>query len=58
MNFKALFFVAALFVLLFALIKYMGWHMTEVIFILVLGVIFIGGGIWLYKRMYSDDGDF
>lgn len=41
--------------LIFTLYNFLGWSVMQIMILLLIGAIFVGGSIWGYKQMYHED---
>lgn len=40
---------------IFALYSLLGWSVMQIMVLLLMGAVFVGGSIWGYKKMYHED---
>ncbi|BFM14100.1 hypothetical protein R50073_02830 [Maricurvus nonylphenolicus] len=41
--------------LVFTLYNLLGWSVMQIMVLLLIGAVFVGGTIWGYKQMYHED---
>jgi hypothetical protein len=55
-TFKTVLFISlSIGTLIFVTFSLLGWSVKEVLILLLIGLFFVGGSIWLYKEAYRED---